>query len=264
MLKQEKITSVSDMCGSIFKNCQKVFDHICPVCGEKIFHTFNNLEGAEKIDFYTMCECVEKEYENKAIEELKNEKYRIVQLNKENCGFSKRDLVELKTTLEIHSGNKEAYSELIKYRSEFDEQTQIGFYLYGPVGVGKSLIAKKAMAEILNRGYSSYITNVSKLMNDIKKENNIFSRETYFKCINVDLLVLDDFGAERATEYDIEQLFMILESRWRDYKPIIFTSNLTLNEISQKYKDKDRLLSRIKGSCKVLKIDGKDHREIDI
>jgi DNA replication protein len=252
------VSSVS----TLFAGCQRIFDHICPVCGEEIYHTFNGLEGAERIDFYTMCECSEKKYEQEAIEKLKENKKRIIEINKSRCGFAIRDKNEAGIAFKVHGGNREAYDRLINYANNFSKETKTGFYLYGPVGVGKSLLAKKVMTIVLNRAYSAYITNVSKLMNDIKKELSTYSRETFDYCISVDLLVIDDIGVEKATEYDVEQLFLILESRWREYKPIIFTSNHNLDELTSKYKDKGRLYSRINGTCFSYFIDGPDNRKV--
>lgn len=260
MLKQEKMISVSNASRSIFKNCKRDFDHICPTCGEEIYHTYNNLEGLDKIDFYTMCECAEKMYEQEAINKLRDNRKQIIENNKDNCGFAIRDKKEAGIAFKVHSGNRKAYDTLIDYAHKFSKETKTGFYLYGPVGIGKSLLAKKVMTIILNNAYSAYIANVSQLMSQIKKELSSYSRDTFNYCLDVDLLVIDDFGAENATNYDIDQLFQILESRWREYRPIIFTSNLSLDEISRKYNDKDRLYSRIKGSCFIFKMDGKDMR----
>ena len=45
------------------------------------------------------------------------------------------------------------------------------------------------------------------------------------------LLIIDDFGMERGTEYALEQVYNIVDSRYRSRKPLIVTTNLTLDEI---------------------------------
>lgn len=45
------------------------------------------------------------------------------------------------------------------------------------------------------------------------------------------LLIIDDFGMERGTEYALEQIYSIVDSRYRSQKPLIVTTNLTLDEI---------------------------------
>ena len=77
----------------------------------------------------------------------------------------------------------------------------------------------------------------------------------------VDLLVVDDLGVERGTEWEIGELFEIFNHRWTMSKPIIFTSNLSLNEIKKKYDSYGRIYSRILGSTnKVFVINGIDNR----
>lgn len=259
-LKQEKMISASSAINGLFKGCKRDFIEVCPGCGEKIYHTYNNLTGIDKIDFYTQCDCKTREYELEAIAKIEHNKQIIIKNNKERCGLKKRDIDELSTKFLTHSGNIELYNKLIKYGDSFSRDTDIGFYIYGPTGVGKSLISKKAMVKILNKGYSAYITNPPQLMDDIRKEMNEFKNETLNFCIEVDLLIIDDFGTEKTTDFQIEKLFMILESRWKECKPIIFTSNLSLDEVSRKYNDKGRIFSRINGTCDVIKVDGKDMR----
>ena len=47
------------------------------------------------------------------------------------------------------------------------------------------------------------------------------------------LLVIDDFGMERGTEYALEQIYNIIDSRYRSRKPLIVTTNLTLTELKK-------------------------------
>ena len=61
-----------------------------------------------------------------------------------------------------------------------------------------------------------------------------------------DLLVIDDLGAERTTEFVVEQLVVLLEDRNYRNKPWVITSNLNLNEITSTYNDRtaDRILDK--------------------
>lgn len=258
--EQDKMISASSVVGGLFKDCKRDFVRICPKCGEEIYHTYNNLQGAKKIDFYTQCDCKSDEYLQEAIAEVKNNFDRIVAYNKEHCGFKKHDIEDVNSVFMTHKGNIDAYNAIITYGDQFDRETKVGFYLYGPTGVGKSLLAKKAMAKVLAKGFSAFIINAPTLTKAIISEMNDFKNDTLDQCVSVDLLVIDDFGSERCTEFQIENMFLILEARWRDNKPIIFTSNLTLDEISEKYKDKNRIYSRLCGNSRIVKVDGKDMR----
>lgn len=257
---QDKMISVSDVTGGLFHGCKREFVHVCPKCGEKIYHTYNGKHGVEKIDFYTACDCVTDAWEQEGLEKLRNQKENIIKANKDRCGFAELDKIDAGKSFKTHTGNYEAYEKIIAYAKSFAKETQTGFYLYGKTGVGKSMLAKKAATMILNRCYSCYFSSISKLLNDIKKDLGTYSRKTFDWCLQVDLLVIDDLGTEKGNEYDIEQLFLILETRWRDMKPIIFTSNLSPLEIKTKYNDKGRIYSRIMGTCEALEIKDKDRR----
>lgn len=259
-LEQDKMISVFDVSSGVFKGCQRVFDHICPKCGEEIYHTFNNKQGNERIDFYTACDCVTSAWEQEGLEKLRNQKENLIKSNKERCGFAILDKKDAEKSFITHKGNYDAYEKMIAYARGFTREVQTGFFIHGPTGVGKSMLAKKVAVIVLNQAYSCYFTNTTKLLNDIKKDLSSYTRKTLDWCLKVDLLIIDDLGSERATDYDIEQLFLILETRWRDMKPIIFTSNLTPLEIKQKYNDKGRIYSRIMGTCEALSVDGKDMR----
>ena len=74
------------------------------------------------------------------------------------------------------------------------------------------------------------MTNFARIMNEL---NNAFSgrNEVVDKLCGYPLLVIDDFGMERGTEYALEQIYNIIDSRYRSRKPLIVTTNLTLTEL---------------------------------
>ena len=74
------------------------------------------------------------------------------------------------------------------------------------------------------------MTNFARIMNEL---NNAFSgrNEVVDRLCGYPLLVIDDFGMERGTEYVLEQIYNIIDSRYRSRKPLIVTTNLTLTEL---------------------------------
>lgn len=64
------------------------------------------------------------------------------------------------------------------------------------------------------------------------------------------LLILDDFGMERQTEYALEQVFNVIDARYRSGKPLIITTNLSLTELNTpKSLEHKRIYDRIKEMC---------------
>ena len=74
------------------------------------------------------------------------------------------------------------------------------------------------------------MTNFAHILNEL---NNSFSgrNEVVERLCRYPLLIIDDFGMERGTEYALEQIYNIVDSRYRSRKPLIVTTNLTLDEI---------------------------------
>ena len=60
------------------------------------------------------------------------------------------------------------------------------------------------------------------------------------------MLILDDFGMERGTEYGLEQVFHVIDSRYRSGKPLIVTTNLTLDDL---HNPEDTAHSRFMTGC---------------
>jgi DNA replication protein DnaC len=72
------------------------------------------------------------------------------------------------------------------------------------------------------------------------------------------LLVIDDLGAERATDWVLEQVQRIIDERWRNCWPMFVTSNYTLSQIGERIGE--RVASRLAGACEVFELAGEDRR----
>ncbi len=105
-----------------------------------------------------------------------------------------------------------------------------GLILWGSVGTGKSYLAGCIANALMEKEISVCMTNFALILNDLaasfKDRNEYISRLCSFP-----LLILDDFGMERGTEYGLEQVYNVVDSRYRSRKPLIVTTNLTLEEL---------------------------------
>jgi DNA replication protein DnaC len=75
---------------------------------------------------------------------------------------------------------------------------------------------------------------------------------------NVQLLVLDDLGAEKTSDFALQSLYIIIDKRYSEMRHTIITSNLSVDEIAGKVGD--RIASRIAGMCRVIELKGRDRR----
>ena len=106
----------------------------------------------------------------------------------------------------------------------------IGLLLWGGVGTGKSFLAGYIANALMAQEVPVRITNFARILNEL---NNSFSgrNEVVDRLCRYPLLIIDDFGMERGTEYALEQIYNIIDSRYRSRKPLIVTTNLTLTEL---------------------------------
>ena len=105
------------------------------------------------------------------------------------------------------------------------------------------------------------VTNVTRITNRL--QSTFDGKQEYLDSLNkFTLLVIDDFGMERNTEYMNEIVYNVIDSRYRSGKPLIVTTNLTMQEINNPDNiDKQRIYSRINEMCVPIRVEGKDRRQ---
>jgi len=106
----------------------------------------------------------------------------------------------------------------------------LGLLLWGGVGTGKSFLAGCIANALMEQEVPVRMTNFAQILNEL---NSSFSgrNEVVDKLCRYPLLIIDDFGMERGTEYALEQIYNIVDNRYRRQKPLIVTTNLTPDEI---------------------------------
>ena len=106
----------------------------------------------------------------------------------------------------------------------------LGLFLWGGVGTGKSFLAGCIANALMEQEVLVRMTNFVRILNEL---NSSFSgrNDVVDNLCRYPLLIIDDFGMERGTEYALEQIYNIVDSRYRSRKPLIVTTNLTLDEI---------------------------------
>ena len=106
----------------------------------------------------------------------------------------------------------------------------IGCLFWGGVGTGKSYLAGCIANALMEKEIPVRMTNFALILNDLAA--SFEGRNEYIsRLCRYPLLILDDFGMERGTEYGLEQVFNVIDSRYRSGKPLIVTTNLTLDDL---------------------------------
>jgi DNA replication protein DnaC len=105
-----------------------------------------------------------------------------------------------------------------------------GLWFDGPVGTGKTSLAVLVAKAAKDAGRSFAMYPVPMLLAEIKRTFDRDSGDNYLaffrRLCSVDLLVLDDLGAEKQTEWVLEQLYSIVNERWQDRRSIVVTTNI--------------------------------------
>lgn len=99
-----------------------------------------------------------------------------------------------------------------------------GLLLFGSVGTGKTFAAACIANELLKQGFSVVMTSLVKLVDG-------GADDLIYRMRNIDLLILDDLGAERSTDYGLEKVYSVTDARYRSSKPVIYTTNLPLDTL---------------------------------
>ena len=144
----------------------------------------------------------------------------------QKCTPNQRNKNNLNDSHRIRSNNAHRYVE--QWQTMRTEN--IGLLLWGGVGAGKSFLAGCIANALMVQEVPVRMTNFARILNEL---NNSFSgrNEVVDRLCRYPLLIIDDFGMERGTEYALEQIYSIVDSRYRSRKPLIVTTNLTLDEI---------------------------------
>jgi DNA replication protein DnaC len=151
----------------------------------------------------------------------------------------------------------------VKNFTEFRKSGK-GLLLHGTVGTGKTYFAACVANSLLDDGYSVLMTNFARLTNQI--QGMFEGKQEFIDSLNrYSLLILDDLGAERKSEYMQEMVFNIIDSRYRAGLPMIITTNLTIDEIKKPQEvSYSRIYDRIIERCFPVEVSGNSRRRQNV
>ena len=156
----------------------------------------------------------------------------------------------------------ELYNYCKKYADIFDLSSS-NILMLGKTGLGKTHLSLAIASEILNKGYGVVYGSAQNLLREIERAR--FSREeskpdVLDSLLSCDLLIIDDLGAEFATQFTVSAVYNIINTRLLINRPTIISTNMSLTEIQKTYSEK--VLSRLHGSYSFLRFFGSDIRSL--
>lgn len=145
------------------------------------------------------------------------------------------------------------------YADHFDEfkSENIGMIFCGPVGNGKTFAAACIANALIDRGIPVLMTSFPRILNSGYEKNDIVREAQQF-----DLVIIDDLGTERQSEYALETVYYFLDERYKSGKPTIITTNLSKNDIENpKNMDYKRIYDRVLEMCLPMTFPARDRRK---
>lgn len=209
---------------------------------------------------FAACEC--KERQNKKEEadlKMHERRQRIEQLRK--AAFSESDMQDW--TFENDDSPNSKPSQIARnYTKNFREMMERGkgLIFYGTVGTGKTYLAACIANALIDKGVPCMATSISRLVNTL---TGMFDgKQEYIDRLNsADLLILDDLGSERDTEFTREMVYNIIDGRYRARLPLIVTTNLTGKQLKNPSEmSRQRAYSRLLEMCIPIEVTGADRR----
>ena len=137
-----------------------------------------------------------------------------------------------------------------------------GLLIWGDVGTGKSFFAGCIANALLEKGVPVLMTNFSRILNTLTGMH-FEDRNQFIHSLNrYSLLIIDDLGIERNSDFALEQVFNVIDSRYRSGKPLIVTTNLTLDDLrNPEDTAHSRIYDRLLSMCVPVRFTGDNFRQ---
>lgn len=150
-----------------------------------------------------------------------------------------------------------AFKVCEKYCDKWQEvkNNSYGLYIYGNPGCGKTFLTACMANRLIDDGERVLMTSLPRIINDIfaAEDKNAVIR----RAVSVPLLILDDFGTEQQSAYNMSQVYRIIDDRYNANKPLIITSNIDFDQIVRPQNvQQKQIYSRIVDMCTPVKVEG--------
>ena len=223
--------------------------YTCPICEDTGIHLGNR------------CKCAEELMTSLTISKLNEQcKIKLHSFSEFDLSFYPETYQYNGTSYSCKSKMAEILNFCISYANDFSEHSQ-SLFMLGKTGLGKTFLSSCIANELIGKGVNVAFDSIQNYLRYI--ENEHFGRadgDTLELLLNAELLILDDLGCEFKSSFNSATIYNLINSRCNMGKPTIVSSNLSINELSERYDD--RIISRLIGNYHTLRFIGEDIRQI--
>ena len=200
----------------------------CGICGEpkeailpQEMQKFLHMEKRSRL-----CACQREEREQETERVRLQEHISLVKRLQDNCFQYKTFSNAVFKDLDEES-RQETIARRYVQNWEKVSKENIGLLFWGDVGTGKTYLASCIANALMEQEVSVKMVNFSYILNvGLAYRNELIHSLGYFG-----LLIIDDFGTERETDYGLETVHSVLDARYNSGKPMIITTNLSLQQM---------------------------------
>lgn len=201
------------------------------------------------------CKCRKQKSHSNLLEKVK------IPRRYENCHFQSYKIT--------NPSQERAFRYASKLAMEYPA-TERGLLLMGTCGIGKTHLAVSILKALTERGFSCVFYEFGSLLRQIQDSYNPNTQITELKILaniyDAEILVLDEIGASKPTDWVRERMADVINTRYNDKKLTIFTTNYLDDRKGEKEETLEerigvRLRSRLFEMCQTVKIEGNDFRK---
>lgn len=151
-----------------------------------------------------------------------------------------------------------------------------GLFIAGDIGTGKTFLASCLAADLVRRGRVVQWCNASRMLREIRESfgnNRVSEAEVMRRFTAPGLLVIDDLGKERPTEWALEQLFCVVNERYDRRRPVVVTTNYGGEELVRRLTPRAdasgcqddtsarAIVDRLRSMCELVVLEGESWRK---
>lgn len=165
-------------------------------------------------------------------------------------------------SLETYRATTAAQRAALDAAKSFSANPSGFLYLHGTTGIGKTHLAVGIYREQTRESaHGVEFWRVPELLLHLRSQigRDVSEEEAIDPLLRARVLILDDLGAEKITDWVRQAFYVVVSRRELDELPTVFTSNLSLGEIEARIGD-ERITSRIAGAARIVRVDGQDQR----